>query len=170
MKAISLPRRFFDPRDSAGKPGSAESTLDRERRYWGKGFLKLWGALYAVLWIVLTSALLADNAYVQSALLAALLAFFSSLLFTLLFAAPIITITRFRRGVVCAEEKLLAVVFLMILLFVFPLCWISGFGWPTALALSLVSYQGLALLSRHSKFREKLQGGTAARLFPTDKQ
>lgn len=164
MDALSLPRRFFGHRNAGAAPDN--SGLDHERRFWGKGFLKLWGALYGLLWLFLTLTLTAENAYIQSALLAALLAFICSLLFTLLFAVPIITVTRWRRGAVQAEEKLLAVVFLMALLFIFPLCWISGFGWPTALALALLAYQALALLARYSRFREQLLGRNQSALFP----
>lgn len=145
---------------------TAFSDPDSERRFWGKILLKKWLALYLALWIFLTVALAVENDPLRSAALAMILAFGGSTLITVFLGAALALQARRHLGTISAEEKLVALVFAMALCALYPFCWYFRLGWSVALSLTLLVYQALVMLSRHSKFSEKLLGGDTPKLFP----
>ena len=142
---------------------------DSERRIWGKILLKKWTFLYFTLWAFMSIALVAENEPIQSSLLAMLLAFAGATLITFTMGSFLVVRTRSQLGRISAEEKLLAAVFIMALCTLYPFCWYFRLGWAVALSLTLLLYQSLVMLSRHSSFSEKLLTGDSenpAKLFP----
>ncbi|MBN4076320.1 hypothetical protein JYT16_01245 [Gemmatimonas aurantiaca] len=139
---------------------------DNERRFWGKVLLKKWTIIYLTLWAFLTVTLIADNEPIYSSLLAMVLAFGGATLITLFMGAALVVQTRSSLGRISAEEKLVAAVFVMALCTLYPFCWYFRLGWSVALALTLLLYQSLVILSRNSAFSEKILTGDSAKLFP----
>lgn len=144
---------FADPTDPAD--GLAQ---DNQRIVWGKRFLILWLWMYSLLWIFLVTAFTAENDYIHSALVATLFAFAGSFMITFFFAIPLIAFIRLQKGLVDAEEKLVAFTFVMGLTAIVPACLYFKMGIEVFLAVTLLHYQVLVLMSRHSHFRFQLLG------------
>ncbi len=77
---------------------------------------------------------------------------------TFFFAIPLIVFIRLQKGLVDAEEKLVALTFVMGLTAIIPACMYFRLGIEVFLALTLLYYQVLTLMSRHSHFRFQLLG------------
>ncbi|MFQ5606454.1 MAG: hypothetical protein ACE5GA_00800 [Candidatus Zixiibacteriota bacterium] len=150
MKRVN-PELFDDPAD--GLP------QDNQRLVWGKRLLALWAWMYTLLWIFLVAAFTAENDYLYSSLMATMVAFAGSFVITLLFAAPLIAFIRLQKGLVDPEEKLVAFTFLMGQAVIIPACLYFRLGVEIFLISTLLYYQGLVLMSRHSHFRRRLLGG-----------
>lgn len=153
---------------SLSSAGQEMGNQDIERVYWGKRILTLWGWMYLSLWAFLTLTMSAENDYLGSALIACVLAFAGSFAITFLFSIPMVSLIRYRRGLIGPEERLLAVVFAMGLMAIFPICLYFRLGLSVTLALILLYYQALVMLSRHSSFNAKLQDKNHPTLFPAN--
>ena len=144
------PNLFEDPADGLAQ--------DNQRIVWGKRFLILWVWMYSLLWIFLVAGFTAENDYIHSAIVATLFAFAGSFLITFFFAVPLIAFIRLQKGLVDAEEKLVALTFGMGLTAIIPACLYFELGIEVFLAIILLYYQVLVLMSRHSHFRRQLLG------------
>ena len=81
---------------------------------------------------------------------------------TFFFAVPLIAFIRLQKGLVDAEEKLVALTFGMGLTAIIPACLYFELGIEVFLAIILLYYQVLVLMSRHSHFRRQLLGRVSA--------
>lgn len=148
----------------------ANLTLDQERAVWGRRLVKIWASLYLALWLILTAAMAAENDWVVSGIFAATLAFVASFLIVLFVSAPLVAWARWRAGRVTPDEIMTAVVFLIAILFVFPVCWLMKLGNIVALAIALFIYQLIIIATRNSTFRKSLLSDSAQKIFPTAEQ
>ena len=151
---------------SAEREDGFDGSIRAQRVIWSKRALKLWLTLYLTFWGLLTITLSAGNDLLGTSLLAFVLAFVGSFIFTLLFMIPHMTIARFQEKQVTPDEILLAVVFGMGVLVIIPGCLYLDFGYSVMLATILALFQGLILMSRYSEFKEKLTDGKQTELFP----